>query len=354
MSNDLEEYLVRRATQRGEPIKATLELTPLCNMSCQMCYIRHTSREVAQEGGLKPVSFWKTLIPQMKELGVLFVALIGGEIFTYKGIEELYTELHRSGFYLNFTTNGTMFENGIPSWLTDNKPRYVTVSLYGATDETYEKVTGNAKGFTQTARGIDHLLEAGISTKLNVLVSEESCNDLEKILRFADERKLPVLATPYSFPCGIRNHMNSIQRMSPEKAAQLEIMIRKMTKKKEEYEAWLAFLRMQSEPDSEKNRHFTCRGGKSTFWVSWKGDLSSCGMLDEPSVKIDSSLSKVWKELKEKTQRIILCEECAVCRHRHACSVCAAMMYSETGSFSEKPEYVCRFTHELIRLAENM
>ena len=261
MSNDLEEYLINRATQRGEPIKATLELTPLCNMACQMCYIRHTSKEVEAEGGLKPISFWRDLIPQMKDLGVLFVALIGGEIFTYRGIEELYTELHKSGFYLNFTTNGTMLENRIPSWLTENKSRYVTVSLYGASDETYEKITGNPKGFTQTVRGIDHLLEAGIGTKLNVLVTEENSNDLKQILQFAEERKLPVLATPYNFPCGIRNHMNTVQRISPEKAAHLELAIRRQTKTKEEYEAWLAFLRWQSEPDPERYRHFTCRGG---------------------------------------------------------------------------------------------
>jgi radical SAM protein with 4Fe4S-binding SPASM domain len=76
-------------------------------------------------------------------------------------------------------------------------------------------------------------------------------------------------------------------------------------------------------------------------------------MLDEPKVKI-SSLSQSWGELKEKTQKTTLCEECAVCKHRHVCSVCAAMMYSETGSFIKKPEYVCRFTHELIRPAENV
>lgn len=136
MSNDLEEYLISHADQKGVPIKATFEVTPLCNMACHMCYIRHTAAEVREEGGLKHVSFWKGLIPQMKKLGVLFVALIGGEIFTWDGLEELYTELHKSGFYLNFTTNGALLENGIPDWLKEKKPRYVTVSLYGACEET--------------------------------------------------------------------------------------------------------------------------------------------------------------------------------------------------------------------------
>lgn len=161
------------------------------------------------------------------------------------------------------------------------------------------------------------------------------------------------LSTPYSFPCGIRNHMPDCHRMSPEKAAQAEMAIRKLTKTEEEFQAWLAFLKWQSEPQYEKNRHFACRGGRSTFWISWKGNLSSCGMLNEPKVPITSSLSHDWEELKKKTQNIILCEECASCTHRHACSVCAAMMYSETGSFANKPEYVCRFTHELIRLADS-
>jgi sulfatase maturation enzyme AslB (radical SAM superfamily) len=49
-----------------------------------------------------------------------------------------------------------------------------------------------------------------------------------------------------------------------------------------------------------------------------------------------------------------LSEACAACRHRHVCSVCAAMIFSETGGFSGVPRYLCRYTEELIRLAREM
>ena len=66
MSNDLESYLIQKASSEGTPIKATLELTPLCNMNCRMCYIRHSQSEAAESGGVEQGEYWENLIPEMK------------------------------------------------------------------------------------------------------------------------------------------------------------------------------------------------------------------------------------------------------------------------------------------------
>ena len=39
-TNTMERMLLRRAADAQQPINGSLELLPLCNMNCDMCYIR--------------------------------------------------------------------------------------------------------------------------------------------------------------------------------------------------------------------------------------------------------------------------------------------------------------------------
>ena len=353
MDNALEHYLFARADRTGVPLKATLELTPLCNLRCRMCYLRHDAGEVRDKGGLRPPEYWMGLIPALREAGTLFVALIGGEIFTLPWLEELYTRLHGSGFYLNFTTNGVLLAEGVPEWLIRRKPRYATVSLYGASDESYERLTGVRDGFTRTAAGIENLVLAGIPTKLNSLIGPENAGELREIAAFARERGLPLLATAYQFPNGVRNAGTGYRRLEPEAAARCELELRRRTKTPEEFAGWLARMRSPSAPEPERGRHFTCRAAGSTVWISWRGRLSACGMLEEPSEALPSGedFPASLARLRETTRAITLSEECACCPLRSLCSVCPAMLYAENGSFAGVPDYLCRYTKELVRLA---
>ena len=43
----LTEYLYNKASRAGVPIGGTFELSPVCNFSCRMCYVRKTAAEVA-------------------------------------------------------------------------------------------------------------------------------------------------------------------------------------------------------------------------------------------------------------------------------------------------------------------
>ena len=42
-SSALVEHLHRRADVQGIPLSGTFELTPMCSMSCKMCYVRMTA-----------------------------------------------------------------------------------------------------------------------------------------------------------------------------------------------------------------------------------------------------------------------------------------------------------------------
>ena len=66
-------------------------------------------------------------------------------------------------------------------------------------------------------------------------------------------------------------------------------------------------------------------------------------MLSQPAVyPFETGFSQAWQQLKEETDKIRLCPECASCPDRMTCMNCAAVTFTETGRFDGKPEYVCR------------
>ena len=49
----VERTLIDRAAQSLSPINGSIELTPICNMNCEMCYVRPTPAQVARQGRLR-------------------------------------------------------------------------------------------------------------------------------------------------------------------------------------------------------------------------------------------------------------------------------------------------------------
>ena len=92
-----EKKILSRAARRQNPVNGSLELLPLCNMNCEMCYIRLNKKEAEEQGGLHDVEEWIQLGNEMAEAGVLFLLLTGGEPLMFPGFQRLYQELKRLG-----------------------------------------------------------------------------------------------------------------------------------------------------------------------------------------------------------------------------------------------------------------
>ena len=80
MEMTYEKYLIGRAAEKHVPLNASLELLPLCNMNCDMCYVRLSREEMEEQGSLRRADEWLTLAEQMRKAGTLFVLLTGGDL----------------------------------------------------------------------------------------------------------------------------------------------------------------------------------------------------------------------------------------------------------------------------------
>ena len=61
----LERRLVHKAKQSKVPINGSIELLPLCNMNCDMCYVRLLRAEMEAQGRLRSLDEWLQVAEEM-------------------------------------------------------------------------------------------------------------------------------------------------------------------------------------------------------------------------------------------------------------------------------------------------
>ena len=347
----ISEFLHIKAAFARIPLSGTFELTPLCNMNCKMCYVRMSKNEQEAIRPLRSAEEWISLAAQAKEAGMLYLLITGGEPFLHPEFRQIMTELHKMGFIISINSNGTLIDESVVEWLKQCPPVRMNITLYGASDETYAKLCGNPQGYTQVTRGISLLRNAGISVKLNCSLTPHNSCDFEQIVAFAKSEGLIIQANSYMFP-PLRKDETKIgynERFAPEEAAYYSAKVEALLNGTE------AFLAKDEEDipalpgDPEENcmefgDTMRCRAGKCSFWITWEGKMLACGMLpvsDEPNV-FDLGFFPCWKETVARTDAVRLPATCAGCGLKSVCKACAAMVKTETGSFSEVPRYRCR------------
>lgn len=107
-ASTFERSFLQKARQQHIPITGALELLPLCNMNCDMCYVRLSRSEMECQGQLRTVDEWILLAQQMQKAGTLFLLLTGGEPLLFPDFKTLYLELRNMGMILTINTNGTL------------------------------------------------------------------------------------------------------------------------------------------------------------------------------------------------------------------------------------------------------
>ena len=136
----LEKMLMARAAQQYRPINGSIELLPLCNMNCRMCYVRLSRQEMNQMGSLHPLEDWMRIGEEMQKAGVVFMLLTGGEPLLYPGFRELYLKLQALGMILKVNTNGTLIDEEWAAFFGAHRPRRINITLYGASEKPYREL----------------------------------------------------------------------------------------------------------------------------------------------------------------------------------------------------------------------
>lgn len=358
MEPRLVRYLHMKGKQLGLPIGGTFELTPRCNFNCKMCYVHLTEAEQKLRGTELTTEQWLQIGREAKDAGTVFLLLTGGEPTLRPDFPELLHKLKQMGFLVSVNSNALLMEGKILEAIQRDPPSRINISLYGTSNETYEKQCG-VPVYDRVIRNIRALRESGIDVKVNMSVTPANNQDMQSVYETAKELNVHTQATPYMFP-PIRLHPELAGqnfRMDAGEAGKLQAEYEFSRCTKEQFEKRIEALRKNTAPEPMTEEDCAeavgdtihCRAGSTTFWIDWDGKMLPCGQMCEPAADVlQLGFAEAWKQTRDNAAAIRLPPECSVCEIKDICHACAAMCYCETGSFSSKPEYVCRMRRSYI------
>lgn len=348
--------LVRGAGEKRELISASFELTSRCNLQCKMCYVCQPANEQQAKAKELTTAQWIRLGREARDAGLLFLTLTGGEVFIREDFKEIYEEFVKLGFIITIYTNGTMITADIISWLVKIPPSKVSITLYGVSRETYEKVTGFADGYDRTVRAIDALRAQGIPTEIKTTVVQGNRHDYDQLLDYTIERRLVLGIVNYVSPRREGSNSDPLgNRLSPQELLQYEIHMTERDKQLglENNESMskiedavleenpLTRVDADQQPLDPKDA-FKCLAGKSAAWITWDGRLLPCGLLDMPETyPLEKGFLAAWEELKHRCTLVPTCKECQECQYQAFCERCPARLLKETGYFDRPAPYLC-------------
>ncbi len=305
------------AKANNVPLNVTFELTPFCNFSCVMCYIRLNKEQAEMQGKILSADEWLKIARQAKEMGTLSVSLTGGEPFLHPEFWQIYSELNKMGFLVSILSNGSSIdERAMENFKLYGTPYSVKLTAYGASDETYKKVCNSDDGFTRLSKAVDLLKSADVPLKMTSTIVRENACDLQEIYAFARSKGVPMQHT-LSVLKSSRGAVNTAASSRFEFADFPEEMSIEMLEK--------------SMFPPLKSPFAWCASYKKSLWVTWNGRLQLCSFLSEPSVKYNGNLSASHKELYSLLGAVKSPSECGDCEWKAFCQRCPGMLCAESG-----------------------
>ena len=342
-------YLHARANAAGVPLAGTFELTPRCNFSCRMCYV-HENVDPAMELSAKE---WIELGKQCRDAGMLFLLLTGGEPFLRQDFGEIYTHLRRLGLMVSINTNASLLTDELLDVLRRDPPTRINVTLYGASEQTYQNLCRNA-AFETVKANVLRMKDANLPLKINCSVTPYNAQDIEYIHDFAKSNSLQIQSTSYMYP-PVRVNGGQFgqapERFTPEEAAECMLRCREQLLTPEQL-AESAYSPVEEDCSRDTGDPMACRAGRTSFWVTWNGRMMPCGTFPtEISYNLRAiGFPEAWQRIRQDTALVRMPKECAGCGLKEQCIVCAAACVAETGDTTTKPEYICKMIHRLREL----
>ncbi|CAH9416236.1 hypothetical protein SGL43_03259 [Streptomyces globisporus] len=292
--------LVRERSPYGYA-KASWEINLGCDYDCEFCYLGEKRFEGLDWAGKQQ------LLRMMRDAGVLWLQITGGEALIDREFGAAYEYAHQLGMMVQVSSNGSSLRKPpIRGLFARRRPYRLTLSVYGATAGTYDKVTRNRGAFDRFIRGLDAAHQDRLPVRLNVIVSDDNAHELDAMV---------ALCARYGFPRQV------FTNMSPTIDGEANP------------------LATQAEGHIKARSVFTgCNAGRTFFHVNPHGIASVCKVGRDPSVNLVTEgvaaltrLGAIAESLQLRTGG------CSGCTKVGTCRTCRplAKLYQEAGDRRE-------------------
>lgn len=342
-ANDIFGRMRHKILSERIPLTGSMELTLRCNLRCVHCYITASKSYSGLAGGrpeLSTAEFCR-IIDEVAAEGCLSLLLTGGEPLLRGDFLEIYRHAKRRGMLLILFTNGTLLNQQIVEELREWPPRRVEITLYGRTQETYERVTGVPGSHARCLAGIELLLKHEVPLGLKTMAMSLNRHELGAMQAFAAGLGVEFRYDALLNGCLDGSDAPRQYRLSPEEVVALDMA------DQERLSQWRAFFDRYSEVERDPSALFVCGAGLSRFHVDPVGYMSICMMVRKDQYDLRSgSFRDGWRgHAREVRFRTLASENgCNHCSLASVCTQCPGWSQLELGEELAPIDYLCQIT----------
>ncbi|MGI6376306.1 MAG: radical SAM protein [Anaerolineae bacterium] len=332
------------------PLGGTLELTERCNLACRHCYISQpvgAAMARARELSTERVT---ALLDAMVSAGTLFLALTGGEPLLRPDFDTVYRAARERGLLVTVMTNGTLLTPEIADLFVELRPRAIEITMYGATEETYERVTQAPGSFARFRRALDLLRERSLPLMLKSVLLTLNRHELAMMRALAREftatfrydgllwPRLDGSTAPLAYQLPVEELL-ALDRADPEREA-----------------GWRRLAGLAGGETVRSEYVYSCGAGLHTYHIDSVGRMSICTMARRPAFDLAKmGFDAAWQRLgAERERKRVLDTPCRTCSVGALCTQCPGWSQAVHGDDEAPVEFVCDLGRQRAAQLERM
>lgn len=340
----------RKVAQLRIPVSGSIDLTHRCNLRCVHCYVGSGADRDESDHQELTTAKLLSIIDEITDAGCLDLLITGGEPLLRRDFGEVFRRAKTNGLLVTVFTNGTLITDEILELFRDLPPRQIEISLYGATAETYEKITGVAGSFECCLKGIRRLLACKLNVKLKTILMTLNRHELFDMERMARDFGVKFRFDAAIFPC-LDGDKTPLQLRVPAKEA-----IEKEFSHKNRLREWQDYLRGRHGPAATDDFLYQCGAGVTHFHIDPYGSLWPCLMTTDPTYDLlKGSFLAGWRDVmpRIREKRPGSGYACNACEKKLLCGFCPAFFALENGAEDARSEYLCAMGHSRFQAIMN-
>ena len=328
------------SSEEHKPRLIAFEVTRRCRYAC-----RHCRANAYPDAGEEELSAeqCKRILSGVADFGKCVIILTGGEPMERDDIYELIRYGRGLGLRMVMATSGYLIDDDSIVKLKKAGVSVLSFSLDGSSAETHDAFRGAKGAFEAVVSAAETAKRAGVRFQINTTISKINADEVVGISELA-KRLGAYCFNPFILvPTGRGKEIEDTMLDPVEYEAMLSELLGIKLQSEIEVRVTCApqFARVCRQA---KKKHLAgevsgCMGGNGFGFISYKGDVQTCGFLDVSAgnlIENDFDFGKIWLEsefLKKIRDRSKYKGNCGTCEYVGVCGGCRARAFAASGDY---------------------